>query len=438
MVSTETFDPSTVFAEMGEDVVSPILAVWHADDLAFELGVWLASLESFLNTGGSFLAGKSRTADATRDWKREYRLTHSVLIICSKLNLRLQQISGSEGLADDVRESDGMSRSDLGKFGRLLHEAIVTNEGFNASRNLTFADWSSWSSSLLLKLRSSPSFTKFVRRSNRSSEDHLPETLKNLVTNHSVPFTDEADLKLVLPRFASIIKSLSIVGRMLRDDEPLKPTLLIFSKIQEEIQDLVTHINNRLSRFPDEEAALFGSLDGAAYTASLELKKVYQQELIGIVGVRPAPTIYARIETAYSLLNDGFQHILTGFARVIDPNVKNGDLFPAFNAKLEHSLQLRQHLWKLLQSVRSAEQDPNKDALAMLKTDFETFLAQTMSYLFYKDKETVERFGEEVLATSEKKDLVPILHRCGAYLETLLGQVNMRSVLADHPFEPGK
>jgi hypothetical protein len=61
-----------------------------------------------------------------------------------------------------------------------------------------------------------------------------------------------------------------------------------------------------------------------------------------------------------------------------------------------------------------------------------------MNYLFYKDKETVERFGEEVLATSEKKDLVPILHRCGAYLETLLGQVNMRAVLADHPFEPGK
>jgi len=30
---------------------------------------------------------------------------------------------------------------------------------------------------------------------------------------------------------------------------------------------------------------------------------------------------------------------------------------------------------------------------------------------------------------------VPILHRFGAYLETLFGQVNMRTVLADHPFE---
>ena len=80
MVSTETFDPSTVFAEMGEDVVSPILAVWDADDLAFELGIWISGIESFLNNGGHFLAGKSRTPDASREWKRECRLTHSALL----------------------------------------------------------------------------------------------------------------------------------------------------------------------------------------------------------------------------------------------------------------------------------------------------------------------------------------------------------------------
>jgi len=54
--------------------------------------------------------------------------------------------------------------------------------------------------------------------------------------------------------------------------------------------------------------------------------------------------------------------------------------------------------------------------------------------LFYKDTETVERFIEEVLVTTDKKDLVPILHRFGAYIETLFGQVNMRTVLAKHPF----
>jgi hypothetical protein len=59
-----------------------------------------------------------------------------------------------------------------------------------------------------------------------------------------------------------------------------------------------------------------------------------------------------------------------------------------------------------------------------------------MRFLMYKDWETFERFVEEVLKTQNKKDLTPILHRFGAYLETLFGQVNMRGVLASHPFQP--
>ena len=35
----------------------------------------------------------------------------------------------------------------------------------------------------------------------------------------------------------------------------------------------------------------------------------------------------------------------------------------------------------------------------------------------------------------ENKELVPILHRFGAYLDTLFGQVSLRTVLAHHPFE---
>jgi hypothetical protein len=66
------------------------------------------------------------------------------------------------------------------------------------------------------------------------------------------------------------------------------------------------------------------------------------------------------------------------------------------------------------------------------------FFDNSMGYLFYKDLETTERFIEEVMNTRENKDLVPILHRFGAYLETLFEQINMRAVLADQPFVPPK
>jgi hypothetical protein len=71
----------------------------------------------------------------------------------------------------------------------------------------------------------------------------------------------------------------------------------------------------------------------------------------------------------------------------------------------------------------------------VLRAKVKEFIEKSLRLLHYKDGETFERFAEEIEAASEKKDLVPILHRFGAYLETLFGQVSMRSVLANHPFE---
>jgi hypothetical protein len=120
----------------------------------------------------------------------------------------------------------------------------------------------------------------------------------------------------------------------------------------------------------------------------------------------------------------------------MDPKIVAGDLFPQFETKLGQSLALRKDLWLVLQSVQAAEQNPDKKLLEAVNQELRSFLDRSLSYLFHKDRETLERFSEEIFATSEKKDIVPILHRFGAYIETLLGQVNMRTVLANHPFDP--
>jgi hypothetical protein len=73
-----------------------------------------------------------------------------------------------------------------------------------------------------------------------------------------------------------------------------------------------------------------------------------------------------------------------------------------------------------------------------VRKELTAFMHEPANFLFFKDRETLERFTEEVFATSENKDLVPILHRFGAYLETLFGLVNMRTVLASHPFVESK
>jgi hypothetical protein len=401
------------------------------EELAFELGLWLSGLESFINLRHHSFAEENRAKSAVRDWTKEFRLTRSTLLLCAKLNFELGKLSSVKNGADAGKTE--ITAVAVRELADALKDSILLNENLLRGAPLSFGEWSAWSAFLGERFKSIESFEKLIRSAENYGEQYLPEILRQILNNRT--FDEQTDLSRIVPRFAKILKSLSVVGRMLRDDEPLKPTLLIFASVYEQIQELVGYINNRLLRFPNEESEFFNSLDGAAYTASIEIKKVYNQELNGLASIRPSPSVYARIETAYALLNDSFQQTLVNFARLTDPHLDARTVFPDFQLKFEQSIVLRRDLHRILQIVQTTEQQPEADFLVELHRELRAFLETSLHFLFYKDKETVERFVEEILITADKKDLVPILHRFGAYLETLFGQVNMRTLLANHPFE---
>jgi hypothetical protein len=415
-----------------EDIAPLRVTTRPSGDLIFEIGLWLGGLESFLANWDRITNDTQRPGDANANWIKEFRLTYNALLLAAEVNHELRRalfVRGSEA---------GISASDCDELLIELRTLTALNRNLNAAGELKFDAWKAWAATLSQRLRASKPITRFCSRWGSDGLTHLPQGLKALLSRESLSFSDRADLTEVVSRFAVIIRSLEVVGRMLRNDEPLKPTVLIFSRVHDLSQELINVINSRLSRFQDESGDLFSSLDGASYTASLELRKVYQQELTGLVGIRPAPSIHAKVETAYASLNDSFEQILAGFARLVDPQVIVTDLFPGIHLKLERSLTLRRHLWKALQAVKAAEADPAKQKVEAVKRELTGFMHEPIDFLFFKDRDTLERFVEEVFAASESKDLVPILHRFGAYLETLFGLVNMRTVLAGHPFVEGR
>lgn len=401
-------------------------------ETAVELGIWLSGLESFLVAGHhSFSDGSDRTAP---DTTKELRVVHSALERSSLLVSRL--ISSREWLLSKTAAGHDIAENELSEFAAALRDLTMISSGLIDSGSLGSSEWNAWSRVVSNRLSSLPAFASLIGYAEKEGEAFLPGILKTLSETGASLNPDHSELALVLPRFGKILKWLSVIGRMLEKDEPLKPALLIFSRVNEQIFELTTYINNRLERFPNEEAVLFSSLDAASYTASIELKKVYSQELAGIARMRPSPSIYARMETAYTLLTEGFQQMLAGFAQLVDPSTNIFELFPNFAVKLDQSLVLRKELWEVAQIVQAAEQNPGDKEIAKLHTAVKGLLKGSSRYLFYKDTETVERFVEEILITKQNKDLVPILHRFGAYLDTLFGQVSHRTVLAGHPFDP--
>ncbi len=404
------------------------LPVFDAEDLAFEIGAWLSGIRSFASTCQPTFAGENR--NAVPDLRREFRILTLALMHLSRLTIRLQNAGD-----DPVMEELGLSRRQIDAFSSIIRDAVILVDSHSRAATVSIGEWQAFVSSLIARLDRDPVDQRLRRYSIDGALRTLPATLRSLFERDDIELSDRVDYLDVVPRVAAALRYLGVVGRMMRDDEPIKPALLILSAVHDQARGMIDHINLRLARNPNEEAALFNSLDSASYGASLEVKKVFQQELRGIVGVLPPTSVFARTETAYSLLLDSFQQILLDLARTIEPSVTLFDFFPRFQIKLDQSLILREHLWGILNAVKAAEESPLKEKVSHLKQELADFVTITIRFLHYKDEETFERFNEEVHAALDKKDLVPVLHRFGAYLETLFGQVCMRTVLAEHPFQ---
>ena len=152
--------------------------------------------------------------------------------------------------------------------------------------------------------------------------------------------------------------------------------------------------------------------------------------------MRQPPQLFAKVENATGLLRDCYQQSVVALAQSFEPALDGATLFRSFASKLEQSLELRRELWKLVLLVARASADGHEPPARHVLEALNAFGEGAQRYLMYKDWEALERFTEEVDSARDAGELSRTLHRFEAYLETLFGQVNMRAVLADHPFDP--
>ena len=416
--------------EMSHDV-HPIVAVLDANEIAIELGLWIEGLSCFPRVCRDSFHDRGETGP--QDLSREFRISMMGLQRCSSLALSLRKVIDED--QDISAAGFALSSRDIEQLTDVIRSLITLNRAASRISPHSPGEWRSWASALDHQLATATALSRLKSLVRGSGRTAIPAEMAELFAKPELSFSDRSDIDELSMRIGKVLRSLEIIERMLQSRMPLKPSLLIFAAVHEQTGELLNFINNRLSRFPDEQAELFNSLDSASYGASLELKKVFQQELRGIVRLVPPPSVQARVETAHALLLDTFQQMLVEIARVVDANVTPFDFFPRFEDKRGQSLELRERLWEAFRKVQSSESDPSRENVSELRDLLASFSTSSGGYLYYKDQETIERFSEEIYAAREKKDLVPVLHRFGAYLETLFGQVSMRGVLAGQPFE---
>ena len=385
-----------------------------------DLSLWLRGIESFfdLEMHPSVEAGGAGRSDLTN----ETRILHQAL----QKALHLAASCGQQ-LVRMGRERDA-------PLAESLSDLIVLCEHALGDRPVGVRHWQSLANLFMQHVFSSSAARDLFLIARQAEEDDLHPKLRV-----AIELCPEArlrdDLRHIFVALTRMSWWLQRIEAELQRDLPLKVTLPIFVLIHREARELISFIEGRALRTEGLGEQIFNTLDASAYALSMELKKVFAHELVGVIESREAPFIYARIEDATGLLTDCFQQTIVTIAQLFDGSINGASLFPSFHTRLEQSLKLRQDLWNLLQSVRSVERERHQLSINSLIERLEEFRRGSMRYLMYKDWESLERFIEEVSTAHGLSELVPVLHRFSVYLEALFGQVNMRLVLADHPFE---
>lgn len=409
--------------------------------------MWLGALRSFFKATNHPLGEAERATLAERSFKCETGVVRDALVRCLHLLGSLARGEAPHAQADAAGAaaqfgigSDGSLglagvKGSLDDLADVFKDLCRLSDALLEAPTVSFAAWSSLGGVLEREAGRSEGVRMILAAGSGAAGEGLQEPLISLAQGLKPEDLGE-DLLEIFRAFARLLTLLRFVELSLKADAQMKRLLPVFTLVHEETLALLDFIEGRALRVEGVGGEAGEILDGTAYAVRMELRKAFEHELTGLCSVRQPPHLFARVENATGLLRDCYQQSVVALAHCFEPSLDGSGLFQSFRTKLEQSLELRRELWRLVLLVRGASVGGGERAAADVLEALGLFSEGAQRYLMYKDWEALERFAEELDAARGAGDLSRTLHRFEAFLETLFGQVNMRAVLAQHPFDP--
>ena len=131
------------------------------------------------------------------------------------------------------------------------------------------------------------------------------------------------------------------------------------------------------------------------------------------------------------MLTNCLQQSTITLAMVFDPKLDGTKLLNNSDMRFRQSLQLCEDLGQLIQLVARFEENLQQTELELLVGGIQKFRNESMELLMYSDWPQFESVCTQIDPQGHPKQLTAVLHQFRCYLETLLGQVRMRAVLAN-------
>ena len=254
----------------------------------------------------------------------------------------------------------------------------------------------------------------------------------NLVLNTIEDSAVREIAETILLEIKAVFSRLSLVESNLRKLDTLQENLSILEMLQFDTHSLVQFIELNALPMEDVSDKFHDVLDGMSYGITHDVKRIFEQGILGNIANQTTPVVYGKILHAHGLLTNCFQQSVITLLQVFNPSLDPLLLFDDFEQRLRQSLSLCRDLSSVMRVVHNAQLDPSPDHLRAVVTSVMEFRDGSMQYLMYRDWRGYERLALELITAIEhNRETKDLLHQFACYLDVLYGHVKMRAVLRD-------
>ena len=234
-----------------------------------------------------------------------------------------------------------------------------------------------------------------------------------------------------------LLECLHPIESQLNHVDDAEETFAVFQFIHNEASALVKFIREDALTCKALDEELCDTLDGISFAVSHDLQRVFETKPPGATE-ESTRVVVGRLFRAHDVLTDCLQQATIILATMFDAEIVGTKLFNNSEMRYRQSVQLCDDLSTLLDLSETCEETPVKAAFRKLTAGIEKFRNESMECLRYSDSPQFESFCESIQTAETPEQLEPLVHQFRCYVETLLGQVRMRAVLANvFPIEFG-
>ncbi|GBE02699.1 hypothetical protein BMS3Bbin06_00458 [bacterium BMS3Bbin06] len=250
---------------------------------------------------------------------------------------------------------------------------------------------------------------------------------------------------LYLFRFLRYLSHMEVTSHL---SVSLNCSYLILVLLRSETRELKGYLDEIISA--SRSKSLSNVLESISFQFSMEIKRVYEQELWDILTLGTSSQIRGRIENSYGILFNTTEQCIVQLARHFSTGLEGEKIFPSFETKLEQSLKLREDIFVLYRLFRIFEENfEDQERRATLFASIRGYMLYFESFTFrllrYEDYEDFARFFDGFLDIApdylydDKAD--KILQKCNRFsifLKTTLNLVSQRSELVKRPLDKAR